>query len=494
MAERRLLALVFGAGLALAASCGASDDDRSSATSTTADSTTTTTARAATTTEPAVEGATGVGDPYYPGLGNAGYDVVSYDLAIDVDPTGPGTLRGVATIVARASERLSAFHLDLTGLEVQDVTVDGEPAIFSRAGAELQVQPPNPIERDAELTVAVTYGGTPVPLDSGVELLPDVGWFDLPGDAGSYVLSEPSGASTWFPSNDHPGDKATYTFRITVPEGMEAAANGLLESSTTAGGRTTWTWRMGDPMATYLAIVVVGQLTFEDAGTSASGVPVRNVYSDAVAVPASATFQPQAEMIDLFASLFGPYPFDAYGAVVVDADLSVALETQSLSLFGRDIIPGGEIVVAHELAHQWFGDAVTPSSWQDIWLNEGFATYAQWLWADHRGMAALAAQVREAHNRMERTGLGDVPPGDPGAGDLFHPSVYERGALALHALRGAIGDPAFFTTLQRWVAEHSGANASTADLEALAEQVSGTDLGPLFEDWLYSPELPPLPG
>jgi aminopeptidase N len=250
---------------------------------------------------------------------------------------------------------------------------------------------------------------------------------------------------------------------------------------------------MDDPMATYLAIVVVGDLTFEDAGTTGGGVPVRNVYSDAVAGRAGPTFRRQGEMIDHFEALFGPYPFDAYGAVVVDADLFVALETQTMSLFGRDILGGGEIVVAHELAHQWFGDAVSPSTWRDIWLNEGFATYAQWLWAEHRQLSTVAAQADESHDVLAATGLGDLPPGDPGAVELFHPSVYERGALTLHALRTTIGDDAFFTTLRRWVAERSGSTASTDDFRALAEEVSGADLDALFQEWLYAPALPDLP-
>ena len=470
--------------------CSGGGDGQGAATTTSARPTTT--AVATTTTEAAVEGAASLGDPYYPGLGNAGYDVASYDLALDVDPTGDGALDGVATIEATATETLSSFHLDLAGLEVASVTIDDVPAVTTREGAELRIEAPAALAAGTAFTTVVRYRGTPQPVDSGVDVLPDVGWFDLPGDAGSYVLSEPAGASTWFPVNDHPADKATYTFRVTVPEGMEAAANGVLDGSETAGGRTTWTWRMDDPMASYLAIVVIGQLTFEDAG-SAAGVPIRNVYADAVAASAGRTFARQGEMLEFFAGQFGPYPFDAYGAVVVDADLFVALETQTMALFGRDILGGGELVVAHELAHQWFGNAVSPATWQDIWLNEGFATYAQWLWFEHRGLMTVAASAGEAHDQLARSGLGDLPPGDPGVEGLFHPSVYERGALTLHALRNAIGDDAFFATLRQWVADHSGGAASTADFQSLAEQVSSTDLQALFDEWVYAPELPALP-
>jgi aminopeptidase N len=491
---RRRLRRLIVAGLATTvASCGGGDP---------ADQSTTTTVEATPSSSPttttaapvvAADGATGVGDPYYPELGNGGYDVESYDLALDVDPTGAGRIDGVATIEATATESLTSFTLDLSGLEVAGVTVDGAEAAVSRDGLELRVEPASPIAAGARFSTVVRYGGTPRVVDSGVEVLPDVGWFDLPGDAGSYVLSEPSGAATWYPVNDHPSDKATYTFRIAVPEGMEAAANGVLSGSSTAGGRTTFTWEMAEPMASYLAIVVVGQLTFQDAGTAADGTVIRNVFADAVVGQVGDTFARQGAMVDFFATQFGPYPFDAYGAVVVDRMLFVALETQTLSLFGTDILGGGELVVAHELAHQWFGNAVTLSTWQDIWLNEGFATYAQWLWFEHRGIAPVDELAAEAHAGLAGSGLGDLPPGDPGVDGLFSPSVYDRGALTLHALRATIGDDAFFATLRRWVADLSGGAASTADFQAIAEAESGADLDALFQEWLYASALPALP-
>jgi aminopeptidase N len=489
---RRLIAAGLAAGLA---SCGGGDGS-ADPTTTTGETSTTTTPSTTTSSSPeaaATDGATGAGDAYYPELGNGGYDVESYDLALDIDPTGAGRLDGVVTIGAVATQALSSFTLDLSGMEVAGITVDGAEAEVSRDGLELRVEPPSPIGSGDRFTTVVRYGGTPAVVDSGVELLPDVGWFDLPGDAGSYVLSEPSGASTWYPVNDHPSDKATYTFRITVPEGMEAAANGVLAGSSTAGGRTTFTWAMAQPMASYLAIVVVGELTFEDAGTTAAGTVIRNVYADAVAAQVGDTFARHGEMVEFFAGQFGPYPFEAYGAVVVDRLLFVALETQTMSLFGIDILGGGELVVAHELAHQWFGNAVTPSSWQDIWLNEGFATYAQWLWFEHRGIATVDEQAAEAHAGLAGSGLGDLPPGDPGVEGLFAATVYERGALALHALRGQVGDEAFFATLRQWVADHGGTSASTADFQAIAEAAGGADLDALFEEWLYAAGLPALP-
>lgn len=474
-----------------------SDADAAATTTTSSDATSSTDTSAPVAAPGADEGAAGVGDPYFPALGNGGYDVANYDLALDVDPVA-ASLAGVATIGATATQPLGAFHLDLVGLEVSSVTVDGAPATTTRTGGELRVQPAAPIAAGQSFVTVVTYAGVPAPLASGVNILPEVGWFDLPGDAGSYVLSEPSGAATWYPVNDHPSDKATYFFRITVPSGYEVAANGVLTEQTGNGTTTTWLWSVNQPMASYLATVVVGQLTFEPEVAGPGGVIIRNVYADAVAADVGDAFARQPAMIDFFDDLFGPYPFDAYGAVVVDADLAVALETQTLSIFGRDFVVGGggpaaDAIIAHELAHQWFGDAVSPASWQEIWLNEGFATYAQWLWLDHAGVVPLAALVADAHAVLTETRAGDLPPGDPGPADLFHPTVYERGALALHALRLAVGDDHFFAILRQWVVDHSGGAATTEQFLAVAESVSGIQLDDLVSTWVRAAVLPSAP-
>jgi len=252
-----------------------------------------------------------------------------------------------------------------------------------------------------------------------------------------------------------------------------------------AVGTETWVFEAPDLMATYLVQVVVGNLRVERL-TGPAGLPIRNVYDADAGARVREAFASQGEMIDFFDDLFGPFPFATYGAVVVDEELGFALETQTLSLFGSDL--AAEPVVAHELAHQWFGDHVSLASWADIWLNEGFATYAQWLWSERRG----AGSVDDIALASARTRGLDVPPADPGPNRLFHATVYVRGALTLHVLRHELGDDAFFRLLRTWVDRYGGASATSADFEALAAEVAGRDLRSLFDAWLRAPGLPAL--
>jgi aminopeptidase N len=427
-------------------------------------------------------GADGLGDPYYPQAGNGGYDVQSYDLDLTWDPD-QGRLDGIATIDAVATQSLSSFDLDLMGLTVSEATVDDAAATAEAEGeSELVVTPADAIEEGAEFTARIAYGGQPAPTGG---LLADLDGWQSDGRE-VFVASEPLGAATFFPANDHPSDKASYTLRITAPDDLSVVANGTLSCTTSNDdGTRTWEFDAPAPMASYLVQVVIANLRIEES-TSPDGVPIRHAIDDNVYEAGLAAMEGTGEMIDYFADLFGPYPFDVYGGVVIDQDIGFALETQTLSLFPTGI---DQTFTAHELAHQWFGDDVSVATWQDIWLNEGFATYAEWLWSDHAGLIALDTNVEAAG------GLGsilDLPPANPGADNLFDESVYARGALTLHVLRHQMGDDAFFELLQSWVETYGGESASTADFEALAAEIAGENLTPLFDAWLRSDELPSL--
>jgi aminopeptidase N len=450
--------------------------------------TTTTTTTSAVPSGQAAAGADGAGDPYFPELGNGGYDVDRYvlDIAWTPSDSGPGRIDGTTTVEATATHPLSRFDLDLAGLDVSRVTVDGHRAEVARRGErELVVTPEEPIESGTSFTAEVAYGGTPEPQAAVDDVQP--GWVDDGQEV--FVIGEPSGAASFFPVNDHPSDKATYELRITAPDGLEVAANGRLAERVPAEGEsTTWVFDAPDPMASYLVQIVIGDMEMVTA-EGPGGLPIRHAFDTDVADEAEPAMARTGEMIDAFDDLFGPYPFVTYGAVVVDDEIGLALETQTLSIFGVDAI-GDEVTVAHELAHQWFGNAVSPATWRDIWLNEGFATYAMLLWSEWTG----GVPVDDALHEAAAGGGLDLPPGDPGAANLFDYSVYYRGAMTLHVLRHELGDDAFFGLLRTWVERYDGRSASTADFEALAGEAAGPghDLSGLFDAWLRAPQLPDL--
>jgi aminopeptidase N len=435
-----------------------------------------------------VAGAPGVGDPYFPTLGNGGYDVEHYLLELTYDDDD-GRLDGTATITARATATLDTFHLDLDGMEVDAVEVDGAPAAFDRDGAELVVDPGRPVARDRRFTVVVAYGGEPeqrtIP-----GLGAPIGWIET--GEGAYTLSEPDAAQTWFPANDHPVDRATFTIELTVRDPLVVVASGrLVEQRPAEDGRSTaWVWEAADPTATYLLQLAVGDFELEES-TTADGLPLRSAYSRAVAGPGRAAAGRSGPMIDYLESVLGPFPFETYGVLVpADASPFVAFESQTLSLIPPALADDDEILV-HELAHQWVGDSVGLARWADIWLNEGFATYLEWLWADHDGRS-LDSRVEAAYVQVD--GMAAAPATrDPGAERLFDPVVYQRGALTLHALRLEVGDPTFFDILREWATRFRHDTVTTDDFVALAEELSGEELDALFAAWLDDAALPPRP-
>jgi Peptidase family M1 domain/Peptidase M1 N-terminal domain len=649
-----------------------------------------------------IAGSSGVGDPYYPLYGNGGYDVSHYLLQVSYQPDTK-QLRGVATISARATANLYRFNLDLQGLRVHSVAVDGKQARWSRnSDHELVIWPRKKLNSGHRFTTVVSYGGVPRTQD----LFGGVAGF-IPTDDGAVVAGEPEVAANWFPVNDHPSDKASYTFEITVPNGVETIANGHLVSKRKHGATTTWTWNEAEPMASYLATATMGQfrthhyradglefldavdpdlyqpiasphtgsqylyssvgdssykrvtrqlavpaggghLTFwiardteptwdftfveartpgqddwttlpdvnghnsqetgnscpsgwqgihpqlahyqtptDDGGCTPTGttgswwaatgasdgweqwdvdlsgwagetveisiayasdesVQGKGVLIDDIVTPTGdgstsfendadpldgwvvagppvgspanpndfaavtstdvqttgdvidAVFAREPEILRFLASKFGPYPFHQAGGIVDDVQgLGFALENQTRPIYSKDFFSneiGGDDVVVHELAHQWYGDSVSVHRWRDVWLNEGFATYAEWLWSAAEGLGSEQEIFDANYNGIPADDeFWTVPPADPGVDELFGGAVYTRGAMALHALRMTVGDDDFFTTLRRWAATRAGGTGSTAQFIGLAEQISGQDLGTMFNDWLYGTVKPPAP-
>lgn len=432
-------------------------------------------------------GAAGIGDAYFPGYGNGGYDVRHYDLAVKYDPA-TDRLSGTATIDATATMDLSRFNLDLAGLTVREVLVNGADARYRRDLAELMITPPAGLRSGTAFTVEVTYDGKPVPRSA-----PGLGANGFLHTAdGAFVIGEPEAATTWYPVNDHPLDKATYTIALTVPERLTAISNGVPAGTTRSAGWATWTWQVREPMASYLSTLAIGD--YRVVRGTHRGKPM--VTAVAARLPRGGADRAMArtgEIADFLAARFGPYPFEAYGGIVVDdARISYALETQTRPIYAASFFRSGDEtwVVAHELAHQWYGDSVSVRHWKDIWLNEGFATYAQWLWVEHDTGQTVRQQFDQEYDSLP---TWEVKPGDPGAGELFSAAVYRRGAMTLHALRAAVGDTDFFRVLRTWAAQRRNANAGTDDFIAVAERVSGEPLRQLFDAWLYGTTQPSKP-
>jgi hypothetical protein len=650
---------------------------------------------------PAGPGAPGAGDPYFPRDGNGGYDVGHYDLALRYRP-GTDVLVGRATINATATMRLSRFNLDLVGLRVRSITVNDAPATWSRGAHELRVVPRHPLRGQRPFTVRVRYRGVP---RLTTDIVGPSGF--VATDDGFDVAGEPHVAATWFPVNDHPSDKASYTFRVTVPRGRKVVANGDLVRRSASGRWRTWTWRADDPMASYLATVDVGRFrthsyrrggiryfdaidpdlfdplavpstgrrfafsqaadgsykrlthtidvpaggatvgftttrdtdpdfdfmmveahtvgeddwttlrdlnghtsqatggclqwpdlhpfiaehyqtidpaaetctatgatgawwaasgasdgpeewrvdltpfagsTVElsisyvsDGGFQAGGVTVDDVvvstgegstsFEDGLEgwiVPgpppgspgnendwivgtaadgpttmgefAGDAFARQPEIIRFLSSVFGRYPWRSAGGIVDDTDtFGFALETQTRPIYAKGWFTNpidAVFVVVHELAHQWYGDSLAVKRWRHIWLNEGFATYAEWLWSEREGFGTpqqifdffLSDDFAPADDPMWQVRIGN-----PGRADLFDFSVYFRGAMTLHQLRLAVGDADFFRILRVWAQSRAGDNVTTREFIRLSERISGERLHGLFRTWLYTPGRPTVP-
>jgi aminopeptidase N len=439
-------------------------------------------------------GAAGVGDPYFPNDGNGGYDVRHYGLAITYTPE-TDVLAGRATIRARATQHLSAFNLDFEGLTIRSITVDGRPARWTRNGGELTVTPRRTLRNGHTFVTKVVYDGIPQTIIDPV--LGDAGVFHT--DDGVVIIGQPDVAATWFPANDHPIDKASYDIDITVPTGLEALSNGVLEGRSSRHGWTTWRWHAREPMASYLATATVGQ--FDLKSYRVGGIR----YIDALdpALPqetydiAAAALAKEPEIVEFLSDHFGRYPFTASGGIVDSSDAwGFALENQTRPIYAPgffDSQESGEGVVVHELAHMWYGDSLALARWSDIWLNEGLASYAEWLWSEAQGWGTAQEIFDENYARPADAAFWRLRIGDPGPANLFAGAVYDRGAMTIHALRLAVGDATFFRILRTWAQQNKGGNVTTAQFIAHAERVSGRQLDALFDAWLFTPSKPAAP-
>ncbi|MEU8705388.1 M1 family metallopeptidase [Streptomyces sp. NPDC048565] len=440
----------------------------------------------------------GIGDRLFPHLGNPGYDVLSYDIALAYKGRNTEPLDAVTTIDARTTAPLERINLDFARGTVRSVEVNGRNTEFATVGEDLVVDAPSRLPAGVPLRITVRHTSDP----SGDQ---SVGGWVRTAD-GLAMANQADAAHRVFPSNDHPADKAYFTFRVTAPKDLTVVAGGLPTGKQDHAGTTTWTYRSGHPMATELAQVSIGRSAVPRR-TGPGGLPVRDVVPAADREKLEPWLKKTPAQLDWMEKQVGPYPFETYGLLVADTRTGFELETQTLSLFERSLFTGTgypewyvESVMVHELAHQWFGDSVSPGSWSDLWLNEGHATWYEARYAEEHAKKPMERRMREAYAASDSWRAAGGPPARPDVPtpdhkiSLFRPVVYDGSALVLYALREEIGEAAFDRLERTWVRAHRNGSATTRQFTALASRIAGRDLTEFFDGWLYGKKTPPMPG
>ncbi|MFD5060949.1 M1 family metallopeptidase [Streptomyces sp. NPDC058394] len=439
----------------------------------------------------------GIGDSLFPHLGNPGYDVLSYDIGFTYHGNNK-PLDAVTTIDARTTEPLDRINLDFARGSVRSVDINGLRADFAAAAEDLVVEAPGRLPAGVPLHITVRHTSDPSgDQNSG-------GW--LRTSDGLAMANQADAAHRVFPSNDHPADKAFFTFRVTAPEELTVVANGLPAGKVRQGSSTTWTYRTAHPMATELAQVSIGRSTVVER-TGPHGLPVRDVVPAADAKDLERWLKKTPGQLEWMERQVGRYPFETYGLLIADTKTGFELETQTLTLFERSVFTTGgypewyvDSIMVHELAHQWFGNSVSPQAWSDLWLNEGHASWYEARYAEEHAKRSLERRMRDAYTRSDSWRAAGGPPARPVAPSpgekisIFRPTVYDGSALVLYALRQEIGEPAFDQLERSWVRTHRDSTATTKDFVRLASQTAGRDLTAFFDGWLYGANTPPMPG
>ena len=478
---RPVLAATLGAALALGLTTATTT--ASATANPTANPTATPTSKAPAVAP--VDGAPGIGDPYWPLDGNGGIDVSAYQIS-NRYALATKRLSGRTRIELTATQDLASFSLDFL-LKVSKVTVDGVEAGFARsAGHELRITPAQPLAAGSRHSVVVSYADHPGKYAYAGER----NW--LASKREVVTMNEPHMAPWWFPANDHPLDKALVDVRIRVPNGREVVSNGHLRGRKVGKTSTQWHWSADEPMVPYLAFFAAGDFTIAEGRHQ--GLPwlvaVSKRLSEGDQAASMKLMKKTPAVVAGLEKDLGDYPFSVVGGITTGLNPGFALENQTRPTYPA-VGSSYTSLVVHELAHQWFGDDIAVHHWSDIWLNEGFATFMEWRWTEtHGGRSAAAILSSYYDNVGASSDFWTVSVGDPGAARVFDTAVYGRGAMTLQALRNRVGDQAYWRIVRAWIREQKGGNGSTAEFEELAARVSGQDLRSFFTVWLRTPAKP----
>lgn len=430
-------------------------------------------------------------DSYTPGVGTPDLHIDHYDIDLDYR-IGPNRLSGRARLTGRVLTETTAILLDLTGMRVTKASVNGRKVRFASRAGKLRLTT-EPLARNQPVRIDIAYTGNPQP---AIGTWGDIGWEEL--EDGVLVAGQPIGASTWFPCNDHPSNKATFRITVLTESEYTVVSNGDLVEKVRRAGRTAWTFQSGTPLATYLATVQIGRYRqgpiAVPLNSAPSPVPL-GLFAAEHWNRAALRLPVQHDMMNAFIELFGPYPFDRYDVVVTNEELEIPLESQPLSVLGPNHLGPeweSERLIAHELAHQWFGNSLTPRQWSDIWLNEGFACYAEWLWSEASGRMSADEWALRWYESLA-VSPQDIVLADPGGPGMFDDRVYKRGALFLHALRVNLGDAVFFDGVREWTTRYRHGSVDTAEFIAHFTRIAGRSIAEVVDPWLFHTALPQLP-
>ncbi|GAA1776717.1 M1 family metallopeptidase [Nocardioides hankookensis] len=437
------------------------------------------------TASPAAGVSTPVEDGVYPDVGDPGVDALHYDLSLTWAPD-TRVLTGSEKVRLRSTADADHLQLDLAAdLTVDSVTVDGKEAEFSHDGKDLVVS--TDVRADQRYLLVIDYRGTPQPVPAPTQRndFDTTGWTTMP-DGDVWTMQEPYGAYTWYAVNDQPSDKALYDITVRAPRPMVGVANGELVARRTIGGRELTHWRLKDPASSYLVTVAIGRFTRTE-DESASGVPMS--YWTPRDHPALIDELRRAPAgLAWLEDRLGPFPFDSLGFLIVDSESG--METQTMITLGDTDYATSPEVLVHEMAHQWYGDQVTPVDWRDVWMNEGMAMFLQGAWmAQDQGISIEAVMddwaVSEPELRKEYGPPADYDPKAFGASNIYYGP-----ALMWDELRKRLGDDEFWRLVRAWPAGHAYGNADYDDITSWWSEQTGEDLSGFFDDWLLGETTP----